>query len=173
MSELTHEIATPSAPEPEPVPTPATPALTPAPLSHLPVGGEFLGPDDALPASPTPGTPAYLLAFDPAVGKFRQSEYETARRIIDERQVRLRRAEPGARHDWVDQHGTTYDAVGNFPAKFFDKQWDKLKEQIVLHLKKAQVVPVDVAQFTEEQRVLVREFVRGLANVQVVIVGDK
>lgn len=137
-----------------------------------PVDDGYLGPGDDLPAAPDAGTPAYLLAYDPAVKKYRQSEYETAVRIIRERQVRLRRADDGARHDWVDDQGTTYDAVGNFPAKFFDKQWPTLQQQIVLHVSKAQVVPVDVAQFTEDQRALVRQFVDGLANPQVVIVGD-
>ncbi|CAM5787304.1 hypothetical protein [Cellulomonas persica] len=138
-----------------------------------PVADGFVGPGDALPDKPDVGTPAYLLAYDPAVKKYRQSEYETAVRIITERQVRLRRAEEGARHDWVDDHGTTYDAVGNFPATFFEKQWPTLQKQIRLHLGKAQVVPVDVAQFSEDQRALVRAFVVDLANAQVVIVGDK
>lgn len=64
-------------------------------------------------------------------------------------------------------------AVGNFPSKFFDSQWPSLQGRILDHLEKAEIVPVDVSQFTAAQREVVREFVQGLRNPNVVIVGGK
>src|SRR5262249_49320568 len=66
------------------------------------------------------------LGMDPATGAFRQGEYETAIRIQQERGVVLQRsADPGV--DWVDAKNNTYDAVGNFSSKYFDRQWPNLQ----------------------------------------------
>ncbi len=90
------------------------------------------------------------LGMDPATGKFRQGEYETAIRIQQERGVMLQRsADPGV--DWVDTEHNTYDAVGNFSSKYFDKEWPNLQTRILDHMAKADFVPVDVAGFTEAQ----------------------
>ncbi|MBU8815074.1 hypothetical protein KL864_04015 [Mycolicibacterium goodii] len=83
----------------------------------------------------------------------------------------LSRAGQGDANDWVDAGGRTYDAVGNFPSKFFDSQWPNLQVRIVDHLEKAEIVPVDVSQFAATQREVVREFVQGLGNPNVVIIG--
>jgi CdiA C-terminal tRNase domain len=68
--------------------------------------------------------------------------------------------------------GETYDAVGNFPPQYFNAQWPALQNAIRAHLIKADHVPVDVSQFTAEQRSIVRAFVDGLGNPRVFIVGD-
>lgn len=114
---------------------------------------------------------ARALGMDPATGGFRTAESETGLRIEHELGVDLSRAGQGDAHDWVDAGGRTYDAVGNFPSKFFDSQWPNLQGRIVDHLEKAEIVPVDVSQFTTAQREVVREFVQGLGNPNVVIIG--
>lgn len=116
---------------------------------------------------------ARALGMDPATGGFRAAESETGLRVERELGVDLSRAGRGDAHDWVDAGGRTYDAVGNFPSKFFDSQWPNLQGRILDHLEKAEIVPVDVSQFTAAQREVVREFVQGLRNPNVVIVGGK
>lgn len=115
---------------------------------------------------------ARALGMDPATGGFRAAESETGLRVERELGVDLSRAGRGDAHDWVDAGGRTYDAVGNFPSKFFDSQWPNLQGRILDHLEKAEIVPVDVSQ-TAAQREVVREFVQGLRNPNVVIVGGK
>jgi uncharacterized protein YukE len=104
------------------------------------------------------------LGMDPATGKFRPGEAETALRIERERGVTLTRAPAGSRADWVDEAGRSYDAVGNFPPQFFDQQWPQFKYQIERHLGKADFVPVDVSRFTPAQIARVETFIaeRGL-----------
>jgi hypothetical protein len=114
----------------------------------------------------------YSLGYDPAVGKFRESEAETAVRIEAERDVTLVRAGRQDDCDWIDHVGRTYDAVGNFPARFFEAEWENLQVRTVDHLEKAEFVPVDVSQFTAEQRSVVREFVDRFDG-RVFIVGDE
>jgi hypothetical protein len=112
------------------------------------------------------------LGDDPATGKHRPSESETAARIENERGVKLKRAAKGEKHDWVDEAGKTYDSVGNFDAKHFDVQWERLKYQIEHHLDKAEFVPVDVARFTPEQIAKIEAFIteKGLSP-RVFVVG--
>jgi hypothetical protein len=88
----------------------------------------------------------YSLGYDPAVGKFREAEAETAVRVEAEREVTLARAARQDDFDWVDHDGRTYDAVGNFPARFFEAEWDHLQVRIVDHLEKAEFVPVDISK---------------------------
>ena len=104
------------------------------------------------------------LGMDPATGKFRPAEAETAIRIEQERDVTLTRAPAESRADWTDQAGRSYDAVGNFPPQFFDQQWAQFSYQMERHLEKADFVPVDVAQFTPEQIARIERFIaeRGL-----------
>lgn len=131
---------------------------------------------------PTPERPqfdlttphAHDLGTDPAIGgKFRPNEAETALRVETEKGIDLVRNSHGGA-DWINPAtGETYDAVGNFPSSFFDSQWSNLQEEILEHLKyKAEYVPVDVTQFTAEQRSIVRAFVEGLKNSYVFVVGD-
>lgn len=118
----------------------------------------------------------YLLGIDPAIGYVhRPKESETARRIEIQRGVTLRRASRNNPADWTDIAGNTYDAVGNFPAKYFNNQWPNLKHQIHRHLNKAHYVPVDVSQFTKEQKMQVREYVRSQPQFasRVFLVGDE
>jgi hypothetical protein len=112
------------------------------------------------------------LGMDPATRRFRPAEAETAVRIEQERGVTLTRAPAGHACDWLDETGRSYDAVGNFPPQFFDQQWPRFSEQIVLHLNKADYVPVDVSKFSPEQVVRIEQFVseKGLAP-RVFIVG--
>lgn len=86
--------------------------------------------------------------------------------------MRLTRAPVESSADWVDEAARTYDAVGNFPAQFFDRQWPQLQYQIVRHLEKADLVPVDVSTFTPAQVAQLEQFItdRGLGP-RVFIVG--
>ncbi|WP_435205684.1 WXG100 family type VII secretion target [Micromonospora sp. bgisy143] len=99
------------------------------------------------------------LGMDPATGKFRPTEAETAVRLEQEMGVILHRAPPASSADWVDESGRTYDAVGNFPPQFFDRQWPQLQYQIERHLHKADLVPVDVSQFVPEQVARIEQFI--------------
>jgi hypothetical protein len=117
---------------------------------------------------------ARQLGSDPDIGgAFRQSEAETGLRVEWEQDISLVRAPAGISGDWIDPiSGRSYDAVGNFPAKYFDGQWPNLQTQIIDHLNKADYVPVDVSKFSAEQRQLVREFVEGLGTERAFIVGE-
>lgn len=113
------------------------------------------------------------LGMDPATGKFRPGEAETAVRVEGELGVTLKRAPAGSSADWVDDAGRTYDAVGNFPAQFFDRQWPQLQYQIQRHLGKADLVPVDVSKFSPEQIAKVKQFIAdGNLGPRVFIVGQ-
>jgi hypothetical protein len=101
----------------------------------------------------------WSLGLDPATGRFRPNEAETAIRIERALGVRLIRAPHWSRADWFDQHGVSYDAVGPFEAGRFDQQWRRFSEQIVLHLKKAELVPVDVSLFTPPQVATIESFI--------------
>jgi uncharacterized protein YukE len=112
------------------------------------------------------------LGSDPAQGgSFSQSEYQTAMRIELERGVVLTRATEQSGVDWVDENGTTYDAVGNFPSRFFDQQWPNLQRRIMDHMIYSEYVPVDVSQFTAEQIAQVQRFI-GPLGPQVFLVGN-
>ncbi len=102
--------------------------------------------------------------MDPATGRFRPAEAETAVRIERERGVTLTRAPAGSRADWIDESGRSYDAVGSLPSQFFDQQWPQFSYQMERHLGKADYVPVDVSRFTPEQIARVDSFIaeRGL-----------
>jgi hypothetical protein len=141
------------------------------PLDKL-LQGRISAPAEATEAEAGMSAHARALGMDPATGGFRASESETALRIEQELGVSLtRNSGPGA--DWIDAAGKTYDAVGNFPAKFFDSQWGQLQTRIVDHLAKAEIVPVDISQFTAAQREIVTAFVQGLKNPNVIIIGGK
>lgn len=99
------------------------------------------------------------LGWDSATGRFRPNEMETAVLIERALGVRLTRAPKWSRADWFDQHGVSYDAVGPFAAGRFDQQWRRFSQQIVLHLRKAEIVPVDVSLFTRQQVDTVESFI--------------
>ncbi|WP_410813754.1 WXG100 family type VII secretion target [Micromonospora sp. 067-2] len=99
------------------------------------------------------------LGMDPATGRFRPGEADTAVRLEQEQGVRLTRAPADSSADWVDDAGRTYDAVGNFPGQFFDRQWPQLQYQIERHLDKADLVPVDVSKFSPEQVARIEQFI--------------
>ncbi|MHA4947125.1 WXG100-like domain-containing protein [Micromonospora sp. SD19] len=99
------------------------------------------------------------LGMDPATGRFRPGEAETALRLEQELGVRLHRAPADSSADWVDDAGRTYDAVGNFPGQYFDRQWPQLQYQIERHLDKADLVPVDVSRFAPEQVARIEQFI--------------
>jgi hypothetical protein len=100
----------------------------------------------------------YELGRDPAVGKYRPGEAETAHRIELELGIELRRS-ADEEVDWVDSMGTKYDAVGNFDSRFFDREWPNLQTRITDHLDKADFVPIDIARFTPEQKQMVIDFI--------------
>lgn len=100
----------------------------------------------------------HALGFDPATGRHRPAEEEIAIRLEDELGIELERATDGD-VDWLGSDGHTYDAVGNFDARFFDREWPNLQTRILDHVDKADRVPVYVARFTPEQKQLVRDFV--------------
>jgi len=127
-------------------------------------------PPRSWPDNPEPGTPEYDLGWDPAVQRFRAPEYRTAARVMDDYDVTLTRAAPGQPFDWVDEAGRSYDAVGGFPGRFLDRQWESFTGQIVKHLDKADLIPVDVSEFSPQQIAQVKEFIAPLGP-RVFIVG--
>jgi uncharacterized protein YukE len=100
----------------------------------------------------------HALGVDPAVGKFRAAEAETAQRLESQLGIELRRSED-PKVDWVDSMGTTYDAVGNFDGRYFDREWPRFQHRIFDHVDKADFVPVDVSRFSPEQKRLVADFI--------------
>ena len=96
------------------------------------------------------------------VARFRPGEAQTAVRIEQALGITLRRAPKGSSYDWLDDAGHTYDAVGNFPSQFFDKQWQRgrFQDQIIRHIGKADFVPIDVSQFTPAQVNQIEAFVK-------------
>ena len=99
------------------------------------------------------------LGMDTATGRYRHNEAETAVRIEAALGVRLTRAPRWSRADWFDEFGVSYDAVGPFSAFRFEQQWRRFSQQILLHLHKAQFVPVDVSLFTPAQIEVVELFI--------------
>lgn len=141
--------------------------------------GNLGGPTGGSPGNPGPRTAAaeaarrQALGMDPATGKFRQAEAETARRIEELLGIELERS-TNPNVDWVDPvSGLTYDAVGNFDAAYFDRQWPNLQIRIIDHLLKADRVPIDVSRFTPEQIATVQQFLtdNGLGP-RAFLVGD-
>lgn len=76
----------------------------------------------------------HALGLDAATGKFRPQEAATAARIEVDRGVQLQRYPSGHGPDWTGSDGKSYDAVGNFPAQYFDRQWTNLQQRITDHL---------------------------------------
>lgn len=111
------------------------------------------------------------IGMDPATGQYRPGEAETGLRVEQQRGVTLSRYPESEGPDWIGSDGKTYDAVGNFPGKFFDQQWDQLKFRIEQHVGKADYVPVDVSQFAPEQIARVREYIQRFGD-RVFVVGD-
>lgn len=115
----------------------------------------------------------YQLGFDPAVGRYRPGEAATAVRIEFELGVVLTRALPGSPADWTDATGRSYDAVGPFPARYFTQQWKQFRYQMRRHLTKADLVPVDVSQFTPDQISCVkRDIVDNDLGPRIFLVGE-
>jgi hypothetical protein len=65
----------------------------------------------------------------------------------------------------------TYFTIGPYPARYFELE--NLKRIISRDLKRVDYVRIDVSDYTEEQRAMVREYLAELANPRVLIVGDK
>jgi hypothetical protein len=116
-------------------------------------------PHEPEPPAPSEDDRLRDLGMDPATGRHRPAETETAARIEEHLGVTLQRAPAGSSADWIDASGRTYDAVGNFPGDFFDRQWPQLQYQIQRHLDKADLVPVDVSRFSPEQAARVARFI--------------
>jgi hypothetical protein len=137
------------------------------------------GPQQRHPGSPGPAhqrlditTPhARELGADPGIGgRFRPEEAETGLRVEAQRGITLQRS-PHEGADWIDPaSGKSYDAVGNFDGRYLNLS--KFLDEVVAHSRKADCVPVDVSQFSAEQRSDVRRFVDGLGKPNVFIVGD-
>ncbi|GAA0554880.1 hypothetical protein GCM10010172_41890 [Paractinoplanes ferrugineus] len=101
----------------------------------------------------------HALGMDTATGRYRHNEAETALRIEAALGVRLTRAPRWSRADWFDEFGVSYDAVGPFSAFRFEQQWRRFSQQILLHLNKAQFVPVDVSLFAPAQIEVIELFI--------------
>jgi hypothetical protein len=112
----------------------------------------------------------WRLGHDPAIDRFRPGETQTGRLVEEARRVVLVRSPKKKGPDWVGPDGRTYDAIGNFPAEFFDREWPQVQDKILDHMEKADLVPVDVSRFTSEQIARVREFI-GPLGPRVFIVG--
>ena len=111
------------------------------------------------------------LGIDPATGRYRPAEMETAHRVQHRDRVKLTRSEDPT-VDWVDELGRTYDAVGSgLPTAHFDRQWQQLRKRITDHVDKADFVPVDVASLSPSQQATVKAFVDSLGNDNVYVVG--
>jgi CdiA C-terminal tRNase domain len=147
----------------------------------VPARKQRLVPDWAHSAPPTPPQPqrpldittphARALGLDPANGgRFRPDEAETGLRVEAQRGITLERSpHPGI--DWIDgATGKSYDAIGNFDGRYLNNM-DEFLGEIERHVGKADYVPVDVSQFSAEQRSDIRRFVSGLGP-KVFIVGD-
>ncbi|MBC6451730.1 hypothetical protein [Actinokineospora xionganensis] len=113
----------------------------------------------------------WRLGYDPASQRYRQGESLTARRVEGQRHTVLVRSSKTKGPDWIGPDGKTYDAVGPFAGKYFDRQWEIFQGRILDHMNKADWVPVDVSQFTPEQVARVREFI-GPLGPRVFIVGE-
>lgn len=126
------------------------------------------------PDAPEPGTWEHSLGYDPEVQRWRPVEYRTAIRISEELGVRLERAEAGSTYDWIGSDGRTYDAVGGQDGQHLQttSQWNKFFTQLDLHLEKADIIPIDVSGFDEEQVARIREYVAPLAH-RYVFVGER
>lgn len=112
------------------------------------------------------------LGYDPASKQFRSAEADTGVRIENERGVHLTRSlQRDSGPDWIGSDGKTYDAVGNFDSRYFDRQWPTLQNRILDHLRKADFVPVDVSKFTGEQVSRIKEFIAAL-EPRVFLVGE-
>lgn len=118
------------------------------------------------PEQPEPGTWEYLLGWDPEPKKFRLNEYRTAVRIIEERGVHLEREPLGARADWRDSEGTTYDAMGGYDGRHLndDDRWEQLFSQIDRHLEKADLVPIDVSGFDADQIARIKAYIEPMEH---------
>jgi hypothetical protein len=64
--------------------------------------------------------------------------------------------------DLTSHAGNSYNGVGNYPAKFFDRQWSNLQNVIKDHMTFNDYVPVDVSQFTPSQVAEVQQFIAPL-----------
>ncbi len=101
--------------------------------------------------------------------RHRPSAEETARRIETERDTTLTPSRNPA-VDWVDERGATYIVAGNFPDTYFEQAWPHLQTRIRDHLTTADMVVVDVTNFTPQQTDQVRQFIAPLGP-RVLLVG--
>jgi hypothetical protein len=65
----------------------------------------------------------------------------------------------------------TYFTIGPHPAEYFTIE--NLKRRISGYLDDVDYVRIDVSDYTEEQRAMVREYLAELANPRVFVVGDE
>ncbi|MDP7703986.1 hypothetical protein [Mycobacterium sp. TY815] len=106
---------------------------------------------------------AQELGTDPGIGgRFRPGEAETGLRVEAERGIQLVRS-PHEGVDWIDPTtGKTYDAMGNFDQRHL--KMNIFLPEIERHAAKSDYVPVDVSQFSAEQRSIIRRFIVELRN---------
>jgi hypothetical protein len=101
----------------------------------------------------------YRLGFDPATGKFVSEEASTGRQLEQLLGKQLQRY-PGGGLDWVDEAGTTYDAVGPVDAKYFDAQ--SFTDSIRKHLLKSDFTVIDFTGMDADQVSKVEDYISGL-----------
>jgi hypothetical protein len=104
------------------------------------------------------------LGVDPRTGQLREGEIAVAQRL--EEQFGELTREASGDYDWVDAHGTTYDAVGPAPGQHFNAQ--QFNQAIADHLNKQGLdrVVVDIANLNDDQQKLVIDFINHLDGAQ-------
>jgi hypothetical protein len=142
-------------------------------------------PPASQPPAPKSGDPSDEhkkdLGTDPAAGKYRENEAETALRVEAEKKVKLKRFQPTSektKGDWIDQQGLIYDGCSSAPKAFFDNQLENWKKQVQDHIAKVDRTVVDVTGLglTEEQTKKVTDFIESLPEAdkkEVIFIGTK
>jgi CdiA C-terminal tRNase domain len=104
------------------------------------------------------------LGTDPRTGQYRPGESSVADRLQD--QVGPLEREKTGDFDWVDEEGTTYDAVGPAPSEHFNAT--QFNRSIDAHLRKQGLdkVVVDTANLTPDQQASVATHIDQLPSTQ-------
>jgi len=89
------------------------------------------------------------LGNDPAIGRFRPGERDSALRVEQARGVRLSRytpPSPGLKGDWVDTTGKVYDGCSPAPSSYFEAQINNYEASLRSHLNNPNVdyVVIDI-----------------------------
>jgi hypothetical protein len=107
------------------------------------------------------------LASDPAIGRLRPDEAETALRVEQNQGTTLRRYNPppGSKGDWIDGNNVIYDGVSPAPSAHFANQLDNWKASLADHIAKVDRAVVDLngRGLTPAQVQQIRDHINGLS----------